>query len=304
MKKILWLVLAVFLGACSGKGLRFDGKHAFQYLEAQCDLGPRNPGAPGHGAAIPYFTDFLKAHADTVILQAFNRFIEPDSITLDMTNIIAGFNLSAGNGLLIGAHWDTRPRADHDPDLLKRDQPILGANDGASGVAVLMHLAEILSLNNPHRTVFLVLFDGEDYGYSGSLEYYCMGSEYFARNLPISKPAEAIILDMIGDADLVIPVERNSFRIHPGLVNRLWELARQRKFDAFVHRLGTEIYDDHLMLFEYAGIPAVDIIDFSYPNDFVNYWHTTMDTPDKCSPRSLEIVGQVILDYLFLQEQE
>lgn len=303
MKKLLLTVFIITFFACSRQTTVFDGEKAFTYLQRQCDIGYRNPGSTGHQQALDYYRSFFTGLADTLILQTFNREIPEDSITFTFTNIIAGFNLKGKNPLLIGAHWDTRPRADHDPDPNKRHQPILGANDGASGIAVLMHLAELFRQKKPGRAVYLALFDGEDYGYSGSLDYYCMGSEYFAKNLPIPKPSEAIIIDMIGDRELTIPIERNSYQSHPELVKTLWNIAKEKGYTEFQHKLGGYIYDDHIMLIDHAQIPSVDIIDFEYPNRYQNYWHTTMDTPDKCSAKSLEIVGQVLYDYIFMKPE-
>ncbi len=303
VKKTILSVILLLISSCNSPQPVFDAEKAFQYLVEQCDIGYRNPGSRGHEEAIKYYTDFFSPLADTVIHQVFDREIPIDNITFTFTNIIAGFNTNARNPLLIGAHWDTRPRADHDPNPNNRNQPILGANDGASGVAVLMQLAEILSGRHPSRAIYLVLFDGEDYGYSGSLEYYCMGSEYFAKNLPIPKPAEAIILDMIGDKDLSIPIERNSYSSHPALVKELWNIAKNRGYSEFQHRFDSYIYDDHVMLIQHADIPSVDLIDFHYPNRYQNYWHTIQDTPDKCSAHSLEIVGQVLYDYIYEQNR-
>lgn len=289
----------MIISSCSNDSDKFDGEIAFKYLEWQCDLGVRYPGSPGHTSAKNMITEFLIPLADTVILQNFTRYIEPEDVTLSMTNIIAGFSTDKENALLIGAHWDTRPRADRDPNPANRHRPILGANDGASGVAVLMHLAEHLSTREANRAVYLVFFDGEDYGFPETLEYYCMGSEYFAKNLPIEKPSEAIIIDMIGDAELSIPIERISYQSHPSLVKIIWNIAKERGYSEFVYKLNGEIYDDHVMLIRYGNIPSIDIIDFYYPNKFANYWHTLQDTPDKCSTKSLEIVGQVLLDYIY-----
>jgi len=299
MRKVLFLsFLLIAFTACRQKTV-FDGEKAFVYLQEQCDIGFRNPGSPGHQQALEYYRDFFAELADTLILQTFEQDIPDDNISFTLTNVIAGFNINGQNPLLIGAHWDTRPRADHDPIPANRTSPILGANDGASGVAVLMHLGELLRDRQPDRAVYLVLFDGEDYGYSGSLKYYCMGSEYFAKNLPVPKPTEAIIIDMIGDKELNIPIERQSYQSHPELIRALWDIAKNRGYSEFQRKFGGYIHDDHVMLIEYAGIPSVDLIDFEYPNRYRNYWHTTMDTPDKCSPRSLEVVGQVLYDYIF-----
>ncbi|NLA22250.1 MAG: M28 family peptidase, partial [Candidatus Marinimicrobia bacterium] len=160
MKKSFYLIL-ILISACSSGGGKFDGGRAFQFLNQQCDLGPRNPGSPGHSAQRTMLIEFLRPLADTLIIQDFEYLIPEENKILNLTNIIAGFNIRSTNGLLIGAHWDTRPRAEYDPDPAKRETPIIGANDGASGVAVLMHLAEILSRQQPPRTIYLVFFDGE-----------------------------------------------------------------------------------------------------------------------------------------------
>jgi glutaminyl-peptide cyclotransferase len=298
IKFILSILLLTF-ALCSHRQADFNGKKAFGYLTEQCEIGYRNPGSTGHDKALQYYQQFFATIADTLILQTFEQFIPVDKVTFTLTNVIAGFNPAADNPLVIGAHWDTRPRADHDPRPANRERPILGANDGASGVAVLMHLGELIALQRPPRAVFLILFDGEDYGYSGSFDYYCMGSEYFARHLPISQPSEAIVIDMIGDKELNIPIERNSYQSHPELVQTIWNIAKNRGFTEFQHRFGSHIYDDHIMLIKYAGIPSIDLIDFEYPNRYQNFWHTTLDTPDKCSPHSLAVVGQVLYDYIY-----
>jgi len=299
MRKIFIISVLLISIACSHQNTIFNGEKALTYLQEQCDIGYRHPGSPGHQKALEYYRDFFSELADTLILQTFVQEIPDDNVAFTLTNVIAGFNPDGQNPLLIGAHWDTRPIADHDPDHQKRSTPILGANDGASGVAVLMHLSELLRNKQADRAIYLVLFDGEDSGHSGSLDYWCLGSEYFAKNLPIPKPTEAIIIDMIGDKELNIPIERQSYQSHPELVKTLWGLAKKRGYSEFQHKFGSYIHDDHIMLIEHAGIPSVDLIDFEYPNRYQNFWHTTMDTPDKCSPRSLEVVGQVLYDYIF-----
>ena len=214
-------------------------------------------------------------------------------------NIIAQFNIEAENRLLIGAHWDTRALSDEDLNEDNRLLPILGANDGASGTSVLMELAKIFSLNNPPIGIDLVFFDAEDVGISGKPRTYAMGSEYFSKNLPIKKPENAIIIDMVGDKYLQIPIERFSYQTNPKLVKEIWRLADELNLSAFEYRIGFEIYDDHVPLWENAQIPAIDIIDFDYPNLFSNHWHTQNDIPENCSPQSLQQVGTLLLNYIY-----
>ncbi len=294
--KFLIGLLFLVIG-CNSASSEFDGQQAFQYLEQQCEIGTREPGSPGHRQAKNMYLEFFKQHADTVIAQEFEQRIEIDNVTYNMTNVIAGFNIGKTKPLILGAHWDTRPRAEKDPDPAKRNQPILGANDGASGVAVLMHLAELMTELDLDQTIYLVLFDGEDYGYHGDNTYFCLGSKYFVNNLPIPRPEQVIIVDMIGDAQLSIPMERYSYRSNAQLMKKLWKIADERGYDQFKYHLGEFIYDDHVPFIQ-AGIKAIDLIDFHYPNRHMNYWHTHQDTPDKCSPESLEAVGQVLYDYI------
>ena len=305
MKNLLIMIATFLLMTCQGSNsLKFDGEKAMSYLVQQCDIGHRHPGSVGHEQAKDMYLKFLANYSDTIITQEFDQYIARDSVTFQLTNIIAGFNVEKGNALLVGAHWDTRPRAEYDPNPANRDKPIMGANDGASGIAVLMHLAELLHQKNLNRTVYLVFFDGEDYGYHDTTEFFCIGSKYFAKNLPAKNISEAIIVDMIGDKNLEIPIERNSYRSNKKLIKTLWKIAEKHGFKAYKNYLGSEIYDDHIPLIEIANIPSVDLIDFTYPDKYTNYWHTQADTPDKCSGESLRQVGQVILDYIMMKENK
>ena len=276
----------------------FSGREAFRFLTAQTDLGPRNPGSKGHGRCLAYLEQTLVRLADAVRLQPFSH---PgyDGTTLQLTNVIASFKPESSARILLCAHWDTRPRADRDENPRRRDEPIIGANDGASGVAVLLQLATLLKAQPPTVGVDIVLFDGEDYGREGDTGHYLLGSRHFAstasRN---SVPRFGILLDMVGDAALEIPRERYSVRYAPDIVNIIWSTARGLGITEFVDYLGAEIIDDHLPLNE-AGIRTVNIIDFDYPDPTHRYWHTHDDTPDKCSPESLEAVGTVVANVVY-----
>jgi Zn-dependent M28 family amino/carboxypeptidase len=248
---------------------------------------------------LDYLQKTLAGFADTILLQPFVLDDLVNEESYDLTNIIARFKVDEPEQLLIGAHWDTRPWADEDPDPEKRNDPIIGANDGASGVAVVLELARILNASPPPIGVTLVLFDGEDMGRSGIPKSYAQGSLAFAKDLPIEKPDEAIILDMIGDAELHIPIERFSYQQNRQLVKKLWGLAKVLSLDAFESRIVYTIYDDHVPLWTEAKIPAVDIIDFNYPNSHANYWHTTQDLPENCSAESLEQVGTLLVHYIY-----
>jgi Zn-dependent M28 family amino/carboxypeptidase len=299
IKTILTIFTISILSSCNNSVPNFDKGNAFRYLVEQCEFGPRNPGSNGYKQCLDYLQKTLSGFADTILLQPFVLDDLVNEKSYDLTNIIARFKADDPQQLLIGAHWDTRPWADEDPDTEKHNDPIIGANDGASGVAVILEIARILNASPPPIGITLVLFDGEDMGKPGNPKSYAQGSLAFAKDLPIEKPDEAIILDMIGDAELHIPIERYSYQQNKQLVKKLWGLAKELSLDAFESRIEYSIYDDHVPLWTEAKIPAVDIIDFNYPNSYTNYWHTTQDLPENCSAESLGQVGTLLVHYIY-----
>jgi len=303
MIRLLTTLLFLTFG-CGPSGPDFDEDHAFEYLVAQCDFGPRNPGSEGYYACLDFIINELDQSADDIILQEFRYQEQRYRKRYDLQNIIARFNPDASFQTIISAHWDTRPWADQEDNRRDRNQPIIGANDGASGVAVLLELAKIMGETPPPIGVNLVFFDGEDLGVPGENETYCQGSRYFAKNLPIPRPDEAINLDMVGDKQLHIPVEKYSLEYNPNLVRYLWGRADDMGLDAFDITPQYAIYDDHVRLHEIAGIPAIDLIDFKYPNPYANFWHTMNDVPENCSAESLEQVGKLMVDYIYNRENQ
>lgn len=303
MIRLLTTLLFLTFG-CGPSGPDFDEDHAFEYLVAQCDFGPRNPGSEGYYACLDFIINELDQTADDIILQDFRYQEQRYRKRYDLQNIIARFNPDASFQTIISAHWDTRPWADQEDNRRDRNQPIIGANDGASGVAVLLELAKIMGETPPPIGVNLVFFDGEDLGVPGENETYCQGSRYFAKNLPIPRPDEAINLDMVGDKQLHIPVEKYSLEYNPNLVRYLWGRADDMGLDAFDITPQYAIYDDHVRLHEIAGIPAIDLIDFKYPNPYANFWHTMNDVPENCSAESLEQVGKLMVDYIYNRENQ
>jgi Zn-dependent M28 family amino/carboxypeptidase len=278
--------------ACSGAPPEFDAARAMKDLVAQCDFGPRPPGSAAHDSCRVFLVERLRTLADTVIEQRFAHYDSLRSRSLTMTNIIARFG-GDGKRRMLCAHWDTRPIAEHDPDSSRQHEPILGANDGASGVAVLLEMARLFSLKPPPTPVEIVLFDGEDYGPPGRLDLYLLGSQFFSRQ---ARPADyefAVLLDMVGDADLRLGPEEYSRRFAPELIDLIWSAAEKLGITEFDRHARYSLFDDHIPLLQ-VGIPAVDIIDFDYPP-----WHTHADTPDKCSAESLEKVGRVLVEVLY-----
>ncbi|MCZ6775604.1 MAG: M28 family peptidase, partial [Ignavibacteria bacterium] len=278
----------------------FSGERAFKLLTKQTSFGPRDPNSLGHEKCLNYLIAELRNSADDVRLQHFTH---PgyDGKLLRLTNIIATFNPDASARILLCAHWDSRPRADWDEDLDRRNEPILGANDGASGVAVLLELASLMKEQSPRVGVDIVLFDGEDYGLEGDLKNYLLGSRYFAENKRADYvPRFGLVLDLIGDKLLEIPREETSEKYAPDIVDLVWGKARELGYYQFVDEIGEAVTDDHIPLNE-VGIKTIDLIDFNYPDQTNRYWHTHQDTPDKCSAESLEAVGTVVTHVVYTQ---
>ena len=267
----------------------FDAQRAYRDLVRQCDFGPRVPGSPAHDRCAAFLADRLRQCADRVERQTFEVSLRAAGKRLRLTNIIATFDPpEAGAGhVLLCAHWDTRPTADREPDPTRRGRPIAGANDGASGVAVLLEIARAFKAHPPRQKVTLVLFDGEDYGPNADDMFF--GSRHFAKSFQGPPVEWGVLLDMVGDRDLRLPPERYSLLRAPHIVDRVWGAAARAGCSAFVRQPGPAVLDDHVFLLR-AGIPVIDVIDFDYP-----HWHTLADTPDKCSPESLSQVGRALL---------
>lgn len=270
----------------------FEGDRAFALLEEQVALGPRHPGSPGHERGRAFLLEKLASLADTAYAEPFTYFDDKVDTSVALTNLLGVFRPGDSKRLLLCAHWDTRPYADMDPDPENRSTPLPGANDGASGVSVLLEVARALAVEPPPVGVDIVLFDGEDYGrgIGGDVSDYFLGARDFARRRGgVYQPEMGLLLDMVGDADLSIYIERNSQARLPDVVAKVWNAAEALGKDAFVRQPKWAIQDDHIPLME-AGMPVIDLIDFDYPP-----WHTLGDTPDKCSAESLQQVGEVVL---------
>jgi glutaminyl-peptide cyclotransferase len=275
-----------------------DGDRAFSFLVTQTSFGPRNPGSRGHQECLRYLTEELGNAADRVTTQEFTHQGYGGEV-LRLTNILASFRPDVQRRILLCAHWDTRPRAEQDDSLALRDRPIIGANDGASGVAVLLELAHLFKEFPPPVGVDIVFFDGEDYGKEGDLPRYLLGSRHYAASAErTTVPEFGILLDMVGDAFLTIPREANSVRLAPDVVDRVWNTARTLGIQEFADVAGPEIYDDHLPLND-AGIKTIDLIDFAYPDEGHRYWHTHQDIPEHCSAQSLAAVGTVLAGVIY-----
>lgn len=326
MAKTRYLTLAVLLilvtgcTSCGGGGTtqtvstpEFNRARAFADLEQQCAFGARTPGSQAHEDCLAWLQQQFPG-ADQVMAQAFTA-ATPFGGPYDFHNVLALYGqAAAGEALLLCAHWDCRPKADQDPDPARRDEPVMGANDGASGVAVLLELARALAASPSPRPVVIALLDAEDSGTDTAVGYtydgFCLGSEYLANHWPagLPRPVEGILLDLVGGDNVANPRcpprfggnnyldflwEGESVKAHPALVRTIWDIAQRRGHTAFRRERGLEMIDDHVPFIE-AGIPTIDIIDFPPPE-----WHTADDTPEHCSPDSLFQVGDTVLQYIY-----
>lgn len=271
----------------------FDGERALRELRALTATGQRWQGAPGRAQALQGLERRLTALAGGAQRQTVPGRHPDTGVAVELTNLVARVHPQRPARVLLGTHWDTRAWAELDPDPTRRDSPIPGANDGASGIAVLFEVARQLRLQPLRRLgVDLVLFDGEELG-RVEPRLYCQGSRGFASRLPTLYPAHpleaALVLDMVGDADLGLLPERLAQQRAPGLVELVWSTAAALGEPAFRRGSTVRILDDHTPLLQ-AGVPAVLLIDWDYPP-----FHTHADTPERCSAASLASVGRVVL---------
>jgi glutaminyl-peptide cyclotransferase len=281
------------------KPAAFDGKQAMKYLETICALGPRISGSP----AMRKQQEIIKKHFEeigaNVQLQTFTAKQNSVKGEVEMTNIIISFQPDKKRRVILCSHYDTRPIADQEPDPRDWRKPFVSANDGGSGVALLMELGNHMKELKTNVGVDFVIFDGEEYIYrtdGANRDRYFIGSQHFAKTWRQTKDrcdySAAILLDMIGGKQIRFPLEVNSYRFFPKLCEEIWGIASEQNVKAFVPYRGHEVQDDHLSL-QKAGIPAIDIIDFDYP-----HWHKLTDTPANCSGASMEQVAKVLSVWL------
>ncbi len=270
----------------SDRAREFRADTALQYVHTQLAFGPRIPNTDGHRKTGDWILQQLKRTADSVEVQAFTH-LTATGESLKLRNLIGRFRPDMTDRVLFLAHWDTRPKADKSPNLADQQLPVPGANDGASGVAVLLGVADALKLKAPTWGVDLLFVDGEDFGNFPGPDVL-IGSRYYTEHLAGGKPLFAVLFDMVGDADLQIFQEEYSVVNAPEVVQRVWTLAEELGFGrVFRPTVGYALEDDHIP-FQKAGIRTIDVIDFDFPAH-----HTVNDTEDKVSAKSLGIVGEV-----------
>ncbi len=293
----IYIVMASLCGAFPLYAAEFNEERAFEHMRTICSFGPRVPGTAGHAQCRDYITHRMESYGYTVYHQTFNAHATLLGKNIRFTNIIAYKEpLSTGTVAVLSSHWDTRPIADHDPEPAMRTRPILGANDGASGNAVMLELARTISKQPYSHSLFFVYFDGEDLGTRSNLEEYCIGSRYLAQNPPdFFRFDFGINLDMVADENLLLKIEPYSYDAAPDIVDEVWEIG-QREYPAHFSRdTWNPILDDHYPFIS-RGKSYINVIDFDYP-----WWHTMDDTLEHCSIFSIKVVGNTIFRYLGLK---
>jgi glutaminyl-peptide cyclotransferase len=277
----------------------FDGEQAMELVRTQVGFGPRVPGREGHATQLAWMVAHLDSTGVEVQTDTFTH-VTATGDTLHLTNVLARAKPEATRRILLLTHWDTRPVSDNATDPALRSTPIPGANDGASGTAILLELAGLLEGTAPPMGVDLLFVDGEDYGDYGAGDML-LGAKRYAETLPPpgqGRPIYGVLLDMVGDVDPRFPVESTSVQYAQPVVRKVWGAARRLGFASFFpDAVGQDIGDDHIPLLS-AGLPTVDVIDFSYgPGN--SWWHTPEDTPDHVSASTLGMVGQVVTELIY-----
>jgi glutaminyl-peptide cyclotransferase len=277
----------------------FVGASAFSYIQSQVALGPRVPGTPAHEKMGDWLDSLLRQRADTVVVQSWTH-VTAAKTKLPLRNFIARFNPAADKRLLLLAHWDSRPVSDS-PTSRDSSHAVQGANDGGSGVALLLGVADVLKRTPPAIGVDLLFVDGEDYGdFTKTPNDVLIGSRYYgAHQLPGGRPLYAVLFDLVADKDLQLYQEGNSLVGAPEVVELVWDTAKELGYGGyFIASPRHTLIDDHLEL-QKAGIRAIDVVDFDYPP-----WHTQYDTIDKVSAASLQVVGDVAVELIRREGRE
>lgn len=323
MKNKIWiLLLLAFAWACSSEKTTetkvpevvvkpyptFSADSAYAFIEKQVSFGPRVPGTTGHANTKAWIIDQLESWNWSVQTQDFQAKTY-DGLTWDLSNIIASYNPQATKRILLAAHWDTRRIADKDTERI--DEPIDGANDGGSGVGVLMEIARVIGSGDlkPDVGIDIILFDGEDDGEpetarvrDNSQVWWCLGSQHWSQNkhTPNYSAYYGILVDLVGAKGARFYQEGYSRRYASGILKKVWDHASKLGHSAFfINQDSPEILDDHLFVNEYAQIPMIDIIEFSPQYGFGHYHHTHQDNLDLIDKKPLQAVGETVLFTVF-----
>jgi len=289
----------------TAKAPAFDAERAYGFIEKQLSFGPRVPNSAGHAACAAWMVDTLKSFGANVEIQRGE--VEAfDGTKLKIQNIIGSFNPQAVNRIMISAHWDTRPFADQDADTTLKNTPIPGANDGGSGVAVMLEMARIIGQDSLNVGVDFFFWDAEDYGDSETSNSYCLGTQYWAKNMPNPnyRPNYGINLDMVGAKGAVFTQDQVSVVYASHVLKKVWDIGHLLGYSSyFVYRKDSPLIDDHVYVNQLANIPMIDIIDRTAAGGkFFDHWHTMKDDIDAISKETLKAVGQTVLETIYQEE--
>ena len=318
MKKIFIILVAISLVVACTKTIQqaksepkaivvpaFSADSAYLYTKSQVDFGARVPNTKAHDDCALYLSAQLKSFGAQVIKQKANL-TGFDGNVLKSVNIIGSFNPKAQTRVLLFSHWDSRPWADNDPDPNKHNQPVMAANDGASGVGVLLEMARLLGKNAPTIGVDIIFLDAEDYGAPGGEfeDSWCLGTQYWAKNphVPGYTARFGILLDMVGAPGATFFREQSSENYAQSVVDKVWSQATSLGFSQYFRdEKGGAVTDDHIYVNKIIGIPSIDIIHYD-PNSrtgFGTYWHTTHDTMDNVDKNTLNAVGTTLMHVVY-----
>jgi Zn-dependent M28 family amino/carboxypeptidase len=290
----------------------FNADSAYHYIDTQVAFGPRVPNTETHARCAEYLEQEMKRFGASVLVQ--EAVVEAfDGTMLNAKNIIGQFNPDKNNRILLFAHWDSRPFADHDPDPAKRNQAIDGANDGASGVGVLMEIARQIGQTGHNLGVDIIFFDAEDYGTPDHLnlpyqpDTWCLGSQYWGKNphKPGYSARYGILLDMVGARDAVFFKEQYSMQFAPDLLEHTWNTAANLGYlSYFSYEEGGQIIDDHIYVHKYRKIPCINIVqhDPMSETSFGTFWHTHNDNMSNIDKGTLKAVGQTVLEVIYSEK--
>ena len=281
----------------------FNADSAYKFIEKQLAFGPRIPESKAHELCANYLEQSLNRFTSTVYRQNFKTRLANKRI-VNGTNFIASFQSEKKNRILLCAHWDSRPFADKDPDESKHNMPIDGANDGASGVGVLLEIARQLNIQNTKVGIDILFFDVEDSGDYGSNDSWALGSQHWSKNthIPNYRARYGILLDMVGAANPYFTQESTSRQYAPDILRKVWATAKKIGYDSyFVEDKTGGILDDHVYINQNLGIPTIDIIHYTdqTTSGFFEHWHTTNDNLNSIDKFSLKVVGQTVMTVIY-----
>lgn len=282
-------------GPTPGRPL-FDGEAALGLVHDQVAFGPRVPGWPGHSSQLAWMLDRLGGLSAAPVVDTFTH-VTTGADSLTLYNVSIRFRPEATRRILILTHWDTRPTSDEADDSVGRATPVPGANDGASGTAILLELAAMMDQVPPPIGVDLLFTDGEDFG--PGVDDMFLGARRYASQLGTTdRPVYGLLLDMVGDADPSFPVEEISAQAANVVVRKVWRAAERLGYrEYFPSTVGLRVFDDHVPLIE-AGLPTANLVDFVY-GQYNQYWHTPEDTPANVSAATLRMVGEVVAELIY-----